>query len=230
MTRAWKFLDHRSTGVFSGFVWPTPAEAGRPGPWVESASLVPCEQGIHACSAEHLAWWMSAQLWEIELSGEVIAGDQKVVAERGRLVRLIGGWPDLGAQLAEWAVWRVRDDAVAVLTTVGNTAGATAMAATETFDSLATVAGGLRLEPASPAGIAVEQVVDAIDDVVNPIFACWDAARAAGHRASAIDRSIASYKAAFASERQAQSRRIAERLSLAGEPALDLTAASAEDR
>ena len=216
MTRAWKFLDHRSTGVFSGFVWPTPTDAGRPGPWVESPALIPCEQGVHACSAEHLAWWMSAQLWEIELAGEVVAGDQKVVAERGRLIRLVGAWPGLGMQLAEWAVWRVRDNAVGVLTTVGNTAAATALAGTETFDSLATVARGLRLEPASPAGIAVDQAVDAIDDGANPIFACWDAARSAGHRASAVDRSIDSYKAAFASERQAQSRWIAEHLSLAG--------------
>ncbi len=209
-------MDQRSSGVFSGFVWPTPTAAGQPGPWVESPALIPCEQGIHACSAEHLAWWMSAQLWEIELAGEVVAGDQKVVAERGRLIRLISTWPDLGAQLAEWAVWRVRDCAVAVLTTAGETAPAAQLAAQRTFDALASVAGGIRLDPASPAGIAIEQVVDAIEDVVNPIFACWDAARAAGHRASAEDRSVTSYNAAFAAERRAQSQWIAERLNLAG--------------
>lgn len=214
MTKAWKFLDQRSTGIFSGFTWPTPTEAGQPGPWVESGGIVPCEQGIHACSTDQLAWWMSAQLWEVELGGEIVVGDQKMVAERGRLSALVGEWPGVGMDLASWAMWRVRDNAVVVLTAFDRPADAAALAAADTFEGLEAVAAGINVEATTAAGIAVEQVVDAMGDVANPIFACWDAARAAGHRASAADRSIASYNAAFATERQTQSHWIADRLSL----------------
>lgn len=217
MSRAWKFLDDRGKGVFSGFLWPTPSADGAAGAWVETRRAVACEEGVHACSLDQLAWWMSAQLWEVELDDPVDVRGQKVVATRGRLTRRIDRWPDLGSQLAEWAVWRVRDHAVELIASLGDGAHAgiaLELAAVSTFDALA---GGVRvdLDPTSAAGIAVFQASDAAEDIANPIFACWDAARAAGHCASAVDRSIASYQAAFAAERLTQSRWIAQQLQLA---------------
>ena len=34
-----------------------------------------------------LSWWLAAQLWEIELDGDVVEARHKVVARRGRLIR-----------------------------------------------------------------------------------------------------------------------------------------------
>jgi hypothetical protein len=214
MTRAWKFLDERSRGIFSGFVWPTSVVNGDPGPWVESREVIACEQGVHACSVDQLAWWMSAQLWEIELAGPIVVSGPKMVAKRGRLIRLVDAWPELGPELAEWAVWRVRSHAVEVMTSVGSTDAGAELTAAKNFDDLGSTAARMDLDPTSAAGIAIAQVTDSMDDVSNPIFACWDAARAAGHRASAADRSINSYERAFTAERTLQSQWIADRLHL----------------
>jgi hypothetical protein len=217
VSRAWKFLDDRGKGVFSGFPWPTPGADGGVGPWVEARRAVACEEGVHACSLDQLAWWMSAQLWEIELDNPVDIRGQKVVATRGRLTRRIDEWPHLGGPLAEWGVWRVRDHAVALLESIEepeHAAVAQELAALSTVEALAGCAARAGLDPTTAAGIAVSQAADAAEDIANPIVACWDAARAAGHRASAVDRSITSYQAGFAVERQIQSRWIAQQLRL----------------
>ena len=61
----------------------------RPGPWVEAREVKACEQGVHGCGVDQLAWWMIAQLWEIELDGPVDVKGHKMVARRGRLKRLV---------------------------------------------------------------------------------------------------------------------------------------------
>lgn len=215
MVIAWKFLDQRSTGVISGFAWPTPAVPGEPGPWVDAGAVVVCEQGVHACTVDQLAWWLSAQLWEIELDGEVRVETHKIAAERGRLVQRADGWPEVGVELAEWAVWRVRDHVVAALTAVGEGGTAGQLAAATDFAMVAQATATPAFAADTPAAIAIAQARDSLDDIANPIFACWDAARAAGHAASAVDRSVASYQAAFAAERVVQSRWLAGRLGLA---------------
>lgn len=215
MVTAWKFLDQRSTAVISGFAWPVPTTPGEPGPWVEAGAVVACEQGVHACTVDQLAWWMSAQLWEIELDGPVQVEAHKIAAERGRLVRQADGWPEVGAELAEWAVWRVRDHVVTALTAVGEAGVAGGLAAATDFAMVSQASASSTFAADTPESIAIAQVRDSLDDVANPIFACWDAARAAGHAASAVDRSIASYQQAFATERVTQSRWLADRLHLA---------------
>jgi hypothetical protein len=47
---------------------------------------------VHACRARDLPYWLRAELWEIELAGEVVEGERKLVAERGRLVRRLERW------------------------------------------------------------------------------------------------------------------------------------------
>ncbi|MGZ4766205.1 MAG: hypothetical protein ACXV5U_06455 [Ilumatobacteraceae bacterium] len=54
MSSAWKFLDERSRGIFSGFTWPL-AGAGHEGAWVDSGDVVACERGVHACDLDDLA-------------------------------------------------------------------------------------------------------------------------------------------------------------------------------
>lgn len=82
---AYKFLDDGAVGPFTGFRWPV-------GEWVDAGAVDPCLTGIHACRVRDLPIWLGRELWEIELAGEVIEQQRKVVAVRGRLIRRIDGW------------------------------------------------------------------------------------------------------------------------------------------
>lgn len=82
---AYKFLDTGRVGPFTGFRWPV-------GEWVEARDVETCRRGIHACRARHLPFWMSNELWEVELDGELTEHERKIVAPRGRLVRRRDEW------------------------------------------------------------------------------------------------------------------------------------------
>lgn len=104
----WKFLAPSAIGPFSRFAWPVP-EGKTPGPWVE-AQVHPCSTGIHACGAEDLPWWLHAELWEIELEGDVVRAGHKLVAPSGRLVRRVTAWDhDAMRGFCEDCAIRVRD-------------------------------------------------------------------------------------------------------------------------
>jgi hypothetical protein len=85
--RAYKFLAAGRRAPFSGFAWPERE-------WVEADALDPCRSGIHACRPEHLAYWIMEELWAVELDGDLVESELKVVARRGRLVERIGAWND----------------------------------------------------------------------------------------------------------------------------------------
>jgi hypothetical protein len=82
---AFKFLDEGEVAPFTGFRWPV-------GDWVEVDRVDPCSGGIHACRVRDLPIWMGHELWEIELDGEVVELERKLVAARGRLLRRVDGW------------------------------------------------------------------------------------------------------------------------------------------
>ena len=89
---AFKFLARGAIGPVSGFAWPMP-KAGRAGSWIEAREpLQLCANGIHACAAQELAHWIHDELWIVELDGQLLAGHDSVVAERGRLTRHVEGW------------------------------------------------------------------------------------------------------------------------------------------
>ena len=82
---AYKFLGDGSVSPFAGFRWPV-------GEWVEAATADPCRRGIHACRVQDLPFWLGRELWEIELDGEIVVHERKLVAPRGRLVRRLTDW------------------------------------------------------------------------------------------------------------------------------------------
>ena len=82
---AFKFLDADGRAPFTGFQWPV-------GQWVEAERVEPCRIGIHALRARDLPYWLGAQLWEIELDGDIVEQERKLVAGRGRLVRRRDEW------------------------------------------------------------------------------------------------------------------------------------------
>src|SRR5919204_3184718 len=84
---AYKFLGEQRVAPFTGFQWPLEE-------WVDAAEVDPCRRGIHACRVGDLPIWLDRELWEIELDGQLIERERKVVAPRGRLTRRIEQWND----------------------------------------------------------------------------------------------------------------------------------------
>jgi hypothetical protein len=100
---AYKFLDVGAVAPFTGFQWPF-------GEWVDAAGVDPCREGIHACRVRDLPVWLGRELWEIELDGEVIERERKVVAARGRLTRRIETWNDrLAVEFGRFCMRRTRE-------------------------------------------------------------------------------------------------------------------------
>jgi hypothetical protein len=83
--KAYKFLREGRVGPFTGFRW-------EPGTRVEIGGPVICDRGVHACRPGDLPFWINDELWEVELDGEVVASERKVVASGGQLVRRVEAW------------------------------------------------------------------------------------------------------------------------------------------
>ena len=68
-------------------------QGGTPIPYRKWTQQVPdlklCAQGWHACRWEDAVHHIDAELWVVELDGQIIEGDTKVVAERLRIVRRV---------------------------------------------------------------------------------------------------------------------------------------------
>ena len=84
---AWKFLSAGRIAPFTRYAWPMP------GHWVEAdGGAVVCFDGVHACRAMDLPFWVDDELWEVELDGAIDMADGKLAAERGRLTRRVAAW------------------------------------------------------------------------------------------------------------------------------------------
>lgn len=107
---AYKFTRRAGQALFSTFAWPLPT-AGGAGDWVElEGPLEVCRHGLHACRTEDLAFWISEELFEIELAGEPLAYAAGLVAQRARLLRPVANWnPSYAQRFADACVERARD-------------------------------------------------------------------------------------------------------------------------
>ena len=217
--RAYKFLDAQGVTVISGTPWPLPS-GDEPGPWVEAPSVRPCHEGIHACRVEELAYWLSDELWEIELDGEIRAAQHKVVARRGRLVRRLDAWSGgVAAELSTWCAWRTRDAAVDLLNDVGESSWAEQFAQAESLRDVARVARAAVpvLGDGAVSGVAAGFAGDvaALAPTSHIAMGPFVAACAAAHAAVRESDDAAGHADAFAAERRAQSDWIADRLLVA---------------
>lgn len=108
---AYKFLRD-GMGRFSRFRWPEPGSD-----WiVASGPIVPCRNGIHACTAGDLPYWLDETLVELELGGEIVSAPFCVVAERARVVRRIDEWTAARAEFLADCVARAARPITGALT------------------------------------------------------------------------------------------------------------------
>jgi hypothetical protein len=106
--KAYKFLTVENKGEYSQFDYTAWLPQGEePGAWlphIETTSM--CESGYHAAPPDKLVDWINAQLYEVELGGEITGADDKLVAQDMRFICKIDAWNDKTARL--FACWCVR--------------------------------------------------------------------------------------------------------------------------
>ena len=156
---AHKFLRPGLVGPFTGFRW-------EPGAWVgEGGAPDLCVSGVHACRVGDLPYWVNRELWEIELDGEIVAGERKVTASRGRLLRRIEGWDEAAERtLAETCAVRARafadarpdDEHLVAMAADADSLAATGLAHVATY-----VAAVAAERAGGPAGRAAERETQA---------------------------------------------------------------------
>ena len=215
---AYKFLDGQGRTLIRAARWPLP-EGDGPGPWLEAAAARPCREGIHACRPKDLSYWIHHELWEIELDGDIVETERKVVARRGRLTRRIDAWGDgASAEFDAWCAWRARDHAVSVLGQTGHQDWAQQLMEAGTLEELSDVgrraAAALDGDsaPGSAAGLASDTAHFALTDLIAepPFIAACAAGHAATHQGGTRD----DFDRAYTAERAAQSAWVTARLDL----------------
>ncbi len=187
---AYKFLKRGRVAPFTGCVWP------EPGGWMNANGVLSvCSQGIHACRVSDVPYWIDEELWQIELGGNIVEDDVKLVADRGRLIEQVSAWQDsTWRAFADHCLQRVVHHAAGELSHAGFDAEATSLQrAASTSDLLAlrgaagrasVVAEGGR--SARRAGHLAGYVLDAIDclDQNDPAGAAYVAAHTADSRST----------------------------------------------
>jgi hypothetical protein len=149
--RAYKFLDAAGRAPFTLTPWTV-------GVWVETASAVPCRQGVHACRPADLSYWLAPCLWEVELDEPVVETRHKLTARRGRLLAQVDAYPAAAEELGAVCAWRARDRAVPALHPAGTHSPASRFAAAATLTELRDLLG--QTDDSSFAGTAAALAAD----------------------------------------------------------------------
>ena len=187
----YKVLRRRSVAPFSGHLW-------RIGEWVRAeGELVACVHGVHVCRRADLPYWLADELWEVDVAGDRLEHDQKLVVRRARLRARVDGWPSpLGRSFAGDCAWRVRDLVVEELRRAGEP-DADALASCRSLRALGEIAAtASRKRRADRPAIVAEYLGYAQD--------------AAGFAAKpdAVAARYVSYVAAHAADRSSDSERL----------------------
>jgi hypothetical protein len=111
----WKFLRSGARSPFTGFDW-----AALGGEWHTEPRAEACHKGIHACRLADLPYWITDELWHIELTEPVVDAGSKVISTRARLLERVEAWgPATARELAEACVKRVSRHAADELRDLG---------------------------------------------------------------------------------------------------------------
>lgn len=205
----WKFLRTGAVSPFTGFAW-----AETKGQWVNTDPVMPCRSGIHACRSGDLPYWLSDELWGIEVASPIVEGAHKVVATRARLANRVDAWtPTTARLLADACVERTAMHVAEELGQAGFDTEADRLVG-QPVDALAAIAretmSVLADRGSRQAAKLCGYVVDAAEarNVYPVATIAYIAARAANRRSSPVDVDL------YVVERDWQARWLAEELSL----------------
>ena len=167
----YKFLTADNKGKYSeyDFTKYLPND-DKPGKWLRKIdNPVLCEKGYHCFMPEHILEWIEAQLFEVEINGRHVHGDDKTVTQQMRFIRKVDTWNDKTARL--FACYCARDTLPILEKKYPN--DNRPRVAIETAERYAN--GEATIEELNAARAAAS---DAASDAV------WDAARAAARAAA----------------------------------------------
>jgi hypothetical protein len=206
---AFKFLQAGRVAPFSGETWPEDGLVEATGP------LVPCRNGVHGCRLEHLPYWLDEELWEIELEGEVVEDELKLLGRRGRLVQRIDAWDEETRRaFAQMCLGRVVHHAARELHDSGLEAPAARLAEAAEPAEIAAAARAAVAAAATGGATNAERLAAYAEDAVDwaaslpPSGVAYVAAHAADSRSRAESADD------FAAERALQAHWLAEALGL----------------
>jgi hypothetical protein len=168
---------------------------GEPGKWLSEidGEIKLCERGYHVTDTEHLVDWIFGnQLFECEIDGDIVAGDDKYACRKMRLLRQVDMWNDRTLRL--FAVWCAREALKLVKEPDPRSVNAVDVAERYANGN----ATGDELHAAWAAARA----------------AAWDAARDAARDTAWAAARAAAWAAARAAARAAQSKKLIEMLGL----------------
>jgi hypothetical protein len=204
--RAFKFLDATGCAPFTRTPWVE-------WQWVETARAEPCREGVHACAAADLSYWLAASLWEVELDGEITETRHKLAASRGRLVRRIDGYPAAVRELAIDGAERSRHRAIEILR-AGDEHELADRVSGASLEQLAALRRDA--DEASFERCAAALAFDAARFTLRgpPPEALFVAACSAGHAAAGPGGDQVGYDGGYAAERAYQSAWLRDRLAL----------------
>ena len=110
MTKYYKILTADNKGEYSkyDFTKYLPVD-GKPGKWLRKIENIEmCERGYHCFTPEHILEWLNVQLYEVEIKGRRVHGDNKTVAQQMRFIRKVDAWNDRSARAFScWCAERV---------------------------------------------------------------------------------------------------------------------------
>lgn len=90
MTRYFKILVDGKSCHGGKSTWNLPKD-GKPGKWMPAikGELIPCTVGYHIVQSHQLPQWLkeNCQIFEVEVSGDVIDADDKSVCRKVRLIK-----------------------------------------------------------------------------------------------------------------------------------------------
>lgn len=195
---AYKFLSHGRIAPFTGFPWPVA------GYWVNGDHRAE-GYGVHACRLRDLPYWVTDELWRIELEGPILEHETQIEATRGRLLESVSGW-DVD-RFASACAFRTRDLALQVLHASDAADVREALLAATNLAELSTAAR----TPSRVTGIAGEMVAYVADAAVR---ALEGNAGSSSHTAAVAAVALHGHHAAFIEERRWQSRWLAAQLAL----------------
>jgi len=97
----YKFLTADNKGKYSEYDFTKYLPNGdKPGKWLRKIeNPVLCDSGYHCFAPEHILEWLEAQLFEVEIKGRCVHGDDKTVAQSMRFIRKIDAWNEKTARL-----------------------------------------------------------------------------------------------------------------------------------
>jgi hypothetical protein len=93
-TKYYKILNQDGKSPYQGAEWYLP-KGKHPGKWMPRVDRIErCGSGYHICKRGQAVQWLDAQIYEVEVKGELLKCNNKCVAQQARLIKKFDTWDE----------------------------------------------------------------------------------------------------------------------------------------